>query len=99
MTHELYDAEGRPFDERLTLERLAAESGLSLRLLARFLRLGLIDPVEERPEPLFAAHVLPRVHRIQRLRVDLRVNLRGIGVVLELLERVEELERELGRRG
>jgi len=95
--HGVFDAEGRPLDEHLTLERLAAETGLSSRLLTLFVRCGLIDPVEEQPEPVFEAHIMLRVGRIQRLRRDLRLNLHGVGVVLELLERVEELERELTR--
>lgn len=46
----------------------------------------------------FRADALARIARIQRLRRDLAVNLAGVGVVLELLDRVEALERELARR-
>ena len=76
----------------------ARETGVPARVLQRFVRVGLIDPLEPRAEPVFPAAVLPRVWRIQRLRRDLHINLEGVGAVLALIERVEELERELRRR-
>ncbi len=48
------------------------------------------------PELLFAETAVPRIWRIMRLRRDLGINFAGIGVVLDLLDRIEELEREIG---
>ena len=59
--------------------------------------LGLIDPVETTPEPLFEVATILRIRRILRLRHDLGVNWAGIGVVLDLLAKIEELEREIAR--
>ena len=38
-----------------------------------------------------------RIRRILRLRHDLGVNWAGIGVVLDLLAKIEELEREIAQ--
>lgn len=108
---ELFDERGRPLDELLDLEALAHAAGLPARTVVRFVVLGLIDPVDPVGEhdtesvswsartARFRPDALARIARIQRLRRHLSVNLAGVGVVLELLERVEELERELERRG
>ena len=53
--------------------------------------------MEEKDEKgyLFGPEVVPRVKKIIRLRQDLGVNLPGIGVVLELLERIDNLEARI----
>ena len=61
--------------------------------------LGLLDPRGEGDEPTFGPEALPRVRRMLRLRRDLQVGWTSLGLVLDLLERVERLERELARRG
>jgi hypothetical protein len=105
---ELFDEHGRPLDEELDVEALARAAGLSTHTVVRVVVLGLIDPVGE-PDmecvswsvrtARFRPDALARIARIQRLRRHLSVPLAGVGVVLELLERVETLERELERRG
>ena len=59
--------------------------------------LGLIDPVETTPEPLFEVTTILRIRRILRLHQDLGVNWAGIGLVLDLLGKIEELEWEIER--
>ena len=66
-------------------------------LAERLMTLGLIDPVETTPEPFFEEATVLRVRRILRLHHDLGVNWVGIGVVLDLLAKIEELEREIAR--
>ncbi|MBW1980042.1 MAG: hypothetical protein JRJ12_02370 [Deltaproteobacteria bacterium] len=60
-----------------------------------FIRWGLLEPAVEEPEQLFPDTLVPRIWKIIRLRRDLGINLAGIGLVLDLLDRIEELEREL----
>jgi DNA-binding transcriptional MerR regulator len=62
-----------------------------------FIDWDLVEPERTDPEMLFPDRVVPRIRRILRLRKDLGVNWAGIGVVLDLLDRMEALERELGR--
>jgi len=72
-------------------------------LVHRFVRLGLVDPIDTRGTPeqwLFENEAVPLIAKILRLRNELGVNYAGVGVVLELLERINTLEnriRELER--
>lgn len=87
----------------LTLPQLASLCGVHPDLIVRFVHLGLLDPLEERAGVpcLFARSAVDVVHKILRLRRDLGINYVGIGVVLELMHRIEALEarvRELERQ-
>ena len=82
--------------EHLTLEAAAARVGLHPALVERFVEFGLIEPaertgVEIRLDPAS----LPRLVAISRLRTDLGVNLHGVAVILDLVDRLAALEREL----
>ncbi|MEJ5349540.1 MAG: chaperone modulator CbpM [Desulfosoma sp.] len=86
----------------LTLSELASLCGVHPDLIVRFVRLGLLDPLEETAgiPSLFERSAVHVVHKILRLRRDLGINYVGIGVVLELMRRIETLEsrvRELER--
>lgn len=87
-----------PARECLTLEVVAARVGLHPVLVARFVEFGLVEPAERTGEELrFEATCLPRLEAIVRLRRDLGVNLPGVAVILDLLERLDGLQRELER--
>jgi DNA-binding transcriptional MerR regulator len=80
----------------MTLDALAAAAGLHPVLVERFVTYGLLEPVNaDEQVARFNAPALRRVLTICRLRDDLGINLAGIGVVLDLLDRIEELRREL----
>ncbi|MGD9878004.1 chaperone modulator CbpM [Desulfococcus sp.] len=72
-------------------------------LVHRFVRLGLVDPIDTRETPerwLFESEAVPLIAKIIRLRNELGINYSGVGVVLDLLERINTLEdriRELER--
>src|SRR5882724_6923927 len=89
----------KPTRDLLPLEDVASRSGVHPELVHRFIDLGLIEPVET---PSTAVMLEPEaVHRIrviERLRCDLGINLQGIGVILELLDRLSAFERG-GQRG
>ena len=68
------------------------------RLLERLVQLGLCDPLawdDRRREWIFSRDIIPLVRRIMRLRRELGINYAGIGVVLDLLARIETLEAQL----
>lgn len=81
---------------RLTLEALAEAAGLHPELVERFVAYGLLEPitVEERAV-WFDLIAVRRLRTIRRLREDLGINLPGVSVVLDLLGRIESLQREL----
>lgn len=86
---------------RLSTRQAAARCQVHPELIDRFVRLGLCDPLawdDAGQEWLFAPEIVPLVRRILRLRRDLGINYAGIGVVLELLARIERLERERAPR-
>jgi hypothetical protein len=57
---------------------------------------GLIETVtSETDEPLVPRRVVIQLRRMQRLRRDLGVNFAGAAVILDLVGRIEQLNREL----
>jgi len=56
-------------------------------------RLGLVAPARRRNARLYSTHDIERVRRIQHLTQDMGVNLAGVDVILDLLDRLEQ-ERE-----
>lgn len=92
-----------PYAGTVTLSEVAFYSGLHPELVERLLVLGLIDAAgrDGSGELLFNPEVIPLVRRIVRLRNELGVNYVGVGVILELIARIESLEntvRELESR-
>jgi len=67
-------------------------------LVHRFVRLGLVDPVDIRVSPeqwLFERDAVMMINKIIRLRNELGINYSGIGVILDLLERIDLLESRI----
>jgi chaperone modulatory protein CbpM len=80
----------------LTLEELAHSARLHPDLVASLVDFGLLEPVgRDGPRLLFDMAAVLRVRAIQRLRHDLGVNLPGVAVILDLIERLRALQREL----
>jgi len=83
-------------DEPLTCEVVAERIGARRSLVVRLARAGLIETIEsESNEPLLPSHVVVQLRRMQRLRRDLGVNFSGAAVILDLVKRIELLNREL----
>jgi DNA-binding transcriptional MerR regulator len=80
----------------LTLEDLACVAGLNPELVDTFVRYRLVEPATSTgSRPLFSFSSVERLQRILRLRHDLGVNLAGVGVILEMADRMENLQREI----
>lgn len=83
-------------DDPLTCEVVAERVGARRSLVVRLARAGLIETLEnESSEPLLPRHVVVKLRRMQRLRRDLGVNFIGAAVILDLVKRIELLNREL----
>ena len=83
----------------LTLGALAERADMHPALVERFVECGLIEPsAREGAELLFDATSVPRLCTIKRLRENLGINIAGIAVVLDLLDRIRSLQRENERR-
>src|SRR5215510_4901646 len=82
--------------EQLTLESLAACAGVHPALITYFVEYGLLEPnTRTGTQWLFNTACIARLHRIERLRRDLGANLPGIAVILDLLDRLSTLQREV----
>jgi chaperone modulatory protein CbpM len=78
---------------RLSLDSFAARAGLHPELIRQFVTLGLLPAARDAAGQLwFVPADLPLVARIRRLHADLGLNYAAIGLVLDLLERVRQLE-------
>jgi len=85
---------------RLSLDRLAREAGLHPDLVRRFVTLGLVDAFRDADGNLwFGPGALVTIARVQRLRAGLSLNYAAIGLVLDLLDRIDELESASRRPG
>jgi DNA-binding transcriptional MerR regulator len=74
---------------------LAAHTGVHPAIVKQFVDLGLIEPIEwEGVKAVFDASAVPRLRMICRLRESLGINLAGIAVVLDLLDKFCALQRE-----
>jgi hypothetical protein len=83
---------------RLSLAAFSRECGLHPELVRRFVALGLLDARRDVGGELwFVPGQLRTVARIQRLRSGLCANYAAIGVLLDLLDRIDRLENALRR--
>lgn len=84
-------------DELMRLETVAETTGASVSLVTRLVRAGLLEAVSENEgEPvLLPRRAVLRLRKMQRLRRDLGVNFTGASIILDLVERVESLNRTL----
>jgi hypothetical protein len=83
----------------LSLESFARVAGLHPELALRFVRLGLLDAERDaRGALFFAPDQVARAARIQRLRAGLALNYAALGLVIDLLDRIDVLEAASRRR-
>ena len=86
-------------DEPLTFDVVAATVGAKRSVVVRLVQQGLIESVDTgADEPLLPRRAVVQIRRMQRLRRDLGVNFAGAAVILDLVGRIEQLNRELAER-
>lgn len=90
---ERQEAWSRRFGRYVTIEQLAALSGASLSILRRIAHMELLARTWVGGTPMYPIQRLSQVRRMLRLHYDLGVSWSSMGLVLRLLDRIEELER------
>jgi chaperone modulatory protein CbpM len=81
---------------RLSVDTVAAGSGLHPETVRRFVALGLLDASRDASGRWWlAGDAVVTAARIRRLHDDLCLNYAAIGVVLDLLDRIAHLEAAL----
>src|SRR4051812_21363920 len=95
-----YPLARRPVPERLSQEEFARRCGLHPEMVRRLVALGVVPAVRDAGGALwFAPAQVAAVARLQRLRATLPLNYAALGLVVDLLDRITELETALGVRG
>ncbi len=86
-----------PSDEPVYLTSVAARMcGLHPQTLRLYERLGLVQPHRVgNSKRLYSEADIARLRRIQRLTQQMGVNLAGVEIILRLLERIEQMNREM----
>lgn len=81
---------------RARAEEICIRLGIGPELLETCLRWDVIESPQPDAEgvPLFTQAAIERVRQALRLHHDLGINWPGVAVVLDLLDRIEALERE-----
>ena len=81
-----------------TLEELAEISGLTESELREFVDYGAIAPVDpSATQWRFTGRCVVTMRTASRLRADFELEPHGVSLVITLLDRIGELEAELGR--
>jgi transcriptional regulator, MerR family len=86
-----------PSNEPVYLISVAARMcGLHPQTLRLYERLGLIQPHRVgNSKRLYSEADIARLRRIQRLTQQMGVNLAGVEIILRLLDRIEQMNREM----
>ena len=78
---------------RLDLDTFARMAGLHPDVVRRFVALGLIEASHDASGGMWLApSQLPAVARLQRLRAGFALNYAALGLVVDLLDRIAQLE-------
>lgn len=80
---------------RLVRRDKPEEPDIHPQTLRMYERLGLIHPQRIGKNRLYSDRDVERVRRIQEYTQVMGVNLAGVEIILNLLERMEEMQREL----
>ena len=84
---------------RLDLDSFARAAGMHPELVRRFVVLGLLDATRDADGQLwFSPAQLAAAARLQRLRSGFALNYSALGLVVDLLDRVDTLEAALRKR-
>jgi hypothetical protein len=80
--------------ELFSFHEVAVRCGVDSRFVEQLVQLGVIEP-HPTDRGLLATEVTVRVSKLVRLQQDLGVNLDGAAIILDLLDRIAELEVQL----
>ena len=86
-------------EHALELEAFAAACGTEAEFVRLLVDEGLVQPVALQPAWRFGGEELARVRRICRLQRDFEANLQSVAVMMELIDKIEQLRAQLQRAG
>lgn len=81
-----------------TVEELCLACNVDANWIAKLVEHGVIEPIDEiGADRRFTSLAIVRVAKARRLERDLNLNPPGLAVVLDLLDEIDELRRQLAR--
>ncbi|WP_150910545.1 chaperone modulator CbpM [Marinobacter halotolerans] len=83
-----------------TLREVCERGDCHAEFVIKLVNYGVIAPVDDSPDARqwqFDLQALARLRKAQRLQRDLKMNLPGLAMSLELLDEVQEMRREVDR--
>ena len=92
---------GLIFDEttEITIVQLCEVCSIEVTLVDEMIDEGILEPTHGRSEKRrFSYGSVRRIRTVIRLQQDIGINLAGVALVLELLDRIENLKSQLRRR-
>lgn len=96
LTVEITDADGGVF----TLHEVCERGECHAEFVIKLVNYGIVTPLEENYPPRewqFDVIALARLQRALRLQQDLKLNLPGLAVSLDLLDEVQQMRKEVVR--
>lgn len=96
LTVEITDTDGGVF----TLHEVCERGDCHAEFVIKLVSYGIVSPMEERSPPRdwqFDVIALARLQRALRLQQDLKLNLPGLAVSLDLLDEVQQMRKEVNR--
>ena len=96
LTVEITDADGGVF----TLHEICERGECHAEFVIKLVNYGIVSPIEEGLPPRdwqFDVMALTRLQRALRLQQDLKLNLPGLAVSLDLVDEVQQMRKEITR--
>ncbi len=95
MTNIVSDLVGET-DTVFTLSEICERCGVRAEMIVEMVEYGIVTPLEPATKRWqFSTDALLRLRRAQRLQRDLKLNLSGLALTLELLDEIEALRDEV----
>jgi len=79
----------------LTMTELACMAGTSRQMIEELIDIELIEPCVLEPDLAFDVEILPCVRKIIRLHLQLDVSISSLALVLDLMNRIDYLEKRI----
>jgi DNA-binding transcriptional MerR regulator len=86
----------REYPDQLTMSELASLVDADAATIGYYVEMGLVEPVARiGAQLLFDAGAVRRLKAIARLRRDLGTNMSSLGMIMDLVDRIRALQREV----
>jgi chaperone modulatory protein CbpM len=79
----------------ISLQEISRLCECQAAVIRRLLDIGLLEPLRHSVQPHFDRSAVIRVRKALRLKRDLSLNFDAVALVMELLDRIEELESRI----